>query len=437
MPEATTTAEKIELTEENQIDELLGSPPKWMTTVGYGTFIALIIIGILLTFIEYADTIPAPVQIYSEHPPVRVKSKKAGQIETIFVDNLNIVEKNTPLAKMETIAKWEDIRELKDFLAQAMTLPNHLQYANLVPPNDLALGEIRADYANFIEALSDYKYQLQQDNFDQIVASLAKQMSARQIYTGEIDQQIRFQKEQIALDSSNVVREDSLVAMGEGHTSQIEVEAAKKVLAQSKQQLEVLKNEKNQNDIFLKDLQSQSLEVKLRESNQTHISRLRCESQFQLLQASIEAWEEQNMLIAPIGGQVSMSIIWHEGQYVDMDTPVFTILPQEKESIIVGKAQVSPNRMGKLEVGSNALIHLDNYPQTEFGVIECEISNISLVPENGFYYVDLQIPFPIQTTYKEPITYQAELQGTAFIETKRRSLFHRILDRFKNERYNR
>lgn len=435
MPEATNTAEKIELTEENQIDELLGSPPRWMTTLGYGTFIALLIIGILLTFIEYADTIPAPVQIYSEYPPVRVKSKKAGQIETIFIENHRMVEKNTALAKMETIAKWEDIQTLKFFLAQAITLPNHLQYVNLVPPSHLALGEIRADYASFIEALSDYKYQLQQDNFDQIVASLANQIDSRTAYKDSIDRQIGYQEQKITIADSAYQREATL--MIDRYTTVIELEDAKRNLAQAKQELEGLKNEQKRNDILLKDLQSQSLEVKLRESNQTHISRLRCESQFQLLQASIEAWEEQNMLIAPIAGQVSMSIIWHEGQYVDMGTPVFTILPKEKESIIVGKAKVSPNRMGKLEVGSDALIHLDNFPQTEFGVIECKISNISLVPENGFYYVDLKIPFPIQTTYKEPITYQAELQGTAFIETKRRSLFHRILDRFKNERYNR
>lgn len=435
MPKATDTIKKIELTEENQIDELLGPPPQWMTKLGYGTFTALLIIGLLLTSIQYADTIPASVQIYSEYPPVRVKSKKAGQIERIFVKNFSLVEKNVPLAKMETSAKWEDIQTLKFFLAQAITLPNHLQYANLVPPSHLALGEIRADYASFIEALSDYKYQLQQDNFDQIVASLANQIDSRTAYKDSIDRQIGYQEQKITIADSAYQREETL--MVDRYTTVIELEDAKRNLAQAKQELEGLKNEQKRNDILLKDLQSQSLEVKLRESNQTHISRLRCESQFQLLQASIEAWEEENLLIAPIAGKVSMSMIWYEGQYVELETPVFTILSDQKETMIIGKAKVAPNRMGKIKKGSQAFIHLDNFPQTEFGVIKSTIGNISLSPENGFYYVDLNIDYPIQTTYEEDIPYQAELQGTAYIQTKRRSLFHRIFDRFKNERYNR
>ena len=87
---------------------------------------------------------------------------------------------------------------------------------------------------------------------------------------------------------------------------------------------------------------------------------------------------------------------------------------------------------GKVEVGQRVNIKLDNYPYMEFGLLEGEVSNISMVPvaseDGGYYTAEIVLTQKLITNYKKELPFNQEMQGVAEIITKDRRLIERLID---------
>ena len=70
----------------DSVKEIMGKPPRrilrWGTTIMFLVFVLFIFFAWL---IRYPDTIPAPVEITTTHPPVTLVTKITGHINSLFV----------------------------------------------------------------------------------------------------------------------------------------------------------------------------------------------------------------------------------------------------------------------------------------------------------------------------------------------------------------
>ena len=86
---------------------------------------------------------------------------------------------------------------------------------------------------------------------------------------------------------------------------------------------------------------------------------------------------------------------------------------------------------GKLSVGQNVNIKLDNYPYNENGMLQGIVTNISEVPNKDTYAIDVDLKNGLVTSYNKTLSYKEQMKGKADIITKNISVMDRIFFNFK------
>jgi len=99
------------------VQEVLGRPPRWIIRWGI-TVIMIIIAGLLVGsyFFKYPDVVSATIEVTTENLPVSLVARATGKLDTIFVADNEIVEKEQYLAVIENPADFGDVLGLKGFL---------------------------------------------------------------------------------------------------------------------------------------------------------------------------------------------------------------------------------------------------------------------------------------------------------------------------------
>ncbi|MFD2552201.1 hypothetical protein ACFSQP_10275 [Bizionia sediminis] len=84
------------------------------------------------------------------------------------------------------------------------------------------------------------------------------------------------------------------------------------------------------------------------------------------------------------------------------------------------------------DLGQHVNIKLENYPDTEFEVLNGIVNNISLIPDkDGLYLIDVKLPEKLMTLYNKKIDFKQEMRGSAEIITEDLRLIERFFYLFK------
>jgi HlyD family secretion protein len=160
------------------------------------------------------------------------------------------------------------------------------------------------------------------------------------------------------------------------------------------------------------------------------------------IKTEIQNWEMSYVLTAPIDGKITFTNYWTINQNINAGEEIFTVIPmgwrvrpamtgQKGDFQIIGKASLPIARSGKVKTGQKVNIRLDNFPDTEFGMLRGVVKNISLVPsqsgESAGYAVEIALPDGLLTTYKKELPYLPNMQGQAEIVTEDISLLERLI----------
>jgi len=136
------------------------------------------------------------------------------------------------------------------------------------------------------------------------------------------------------------------------------------------------------------------------------------------------------VLMSPIDGKITFTRYWVSNQNVQAGEEVFTVIPV-LESRLIGKAMLPVARSGKVATGQKVNIRLDNFPDSEFGMVKGVVQNISLVPTvtggMSCYVVEISLPEGLQTNYKKVLPFLPNMQGAADIITENMSLLERFV----------
>ena len=167
------------------------------------------------------------------------------------------------------------------------------------------------------------------------------------------------------------------------------------------------------------DLESQKLE-------QTTQQRNELKENYEILLARLLDWEKAYLLKAPVNGQITFTHFWKNNQNIKVGDAVYTIIPTGSKSFI-GKIQVPIQSSGKVRVGQNVIIKLDDFPYMEFGLLQGKITKISLVPDNDFYSAEIIFPSTLITTYGKNISLKNVLKGNCEIIIRNQPLILKFL----------
>ena len=421
---------KIEIRSE-EVQEIMGTPPKWI--IRWGIVIIFLVVLILLAgsfFYKYPDLIKARVTIVSENPPISVVARSDGKLDYIFVADKQKVEANTILGIIENPANYKDAYELIDFLDSIQHFFSQPYLFNsLLFEKEYNLGQNHSYYSSLVSQLRDYQTSVSYNTFEQRISSLQKQVTDYENYYDKLRQQIAVLNQDYVLASSQFHRDSAL------HERQVmsDVDFEKSEAAMLKQKYAYKEAMTNlaSTKITMNQLKQQIQEQDVLKAETDNKLLAALKEKYDNLVNQLKAWEQTFVLKTPIAGQVTFTNFWSVNQFVSSGNVVFTVVPDNEQEII-GKATVPLAGAGKVEVGHDVNIKLDNYPYMEFGLIEGKIKNISMVPvtseSGGYYTAEIELKNKLVTNYKKELPFNQEMQGNVEIITKDRRLIERLVE---------
>lgn len=417
--------QKIELRSE-EVQEILGHVPAWIVRWGIlVVFITIIAIIAGSWFFRYPDIRRANLIITTENPPATLVARSNGNIQDLFVEDNQHVTAGTRLAIIANAADYKDVFWLNEITNEIKEIiPDFTMLVNLNLSTNYTLGDIQQTYATFLKIHKDYQ------NFVELNYH-AKKISALQIEVSKLEQHLNNLRQIRALHKrelnliQNQFDRDSLLFIQKVIPA-ADYDKSKSNLLGKQYEYQQVGLDESDTEIQIVKLNQGILDLELTASDETRQQQSAWQQSFENLTAQIDIWKQKYLLEAPIDGVVSFTTYWSKNQNVREGDRVMTIIPAD-EGKIIGKINLPVQGAGKVSMGQKVNIKIANFPYLEYGMIKGVVRNISLIPDNQEYIVEVDLPDGLMTYYKVEIPFNQEMQGTAEILTDERRLLERII----------
>ncbi|ALO14140.1 Hemolysin secretion protein D, chromosomal [Salinivirga cyanobacteriivorans] len=424
MPEKTENKPKIELRSE-EVQEILGHIPSWIVRWGITMFffiLAALLIG--SHFFAYPDVVNGEVEILSVNPPVEIRSKVNGHIDTLYFKDNQHVDKSQIIGTIKNPAKYEDVVRAEQYLD---SLKQHIQNNSFnkitIPAKIPSLGNMQSFWASLVSSLNAYQEFYTDKYYDKKIANLKAKIKQQKGYLETLSRQIQLVRQSLSLTKSRYGKDSMLYARKV--IAEAEFDQSKQNLIQHMQSLESQEAALTQAQMQLTSQLDQLTDYANQNKRETDQLLREIRQNMENLASSISVWEDNYLIKASKSGKVSFTGIWSSKQPVQAGDIICTIVP-EQPGEIMGRVKLSTQGAGKVEKNQKVNIKLMDYPYMEFGMIQGKVENVALVPNEEFYWAYVDIPKPLKTTYGKQISFRQKMPGTAEIVTKDLS----VLDRF-------
>jgi multidrug resistance efflux pump len=417
--------QKIELRSE-EVQEILGHVPAWI--IRWGILVVLITVVLIIIgswFFRYPDIRRASIIITTENPPATLIARSSGNIKDLFVEDNQNVTVGTRLAIIENAADYKDVFWLNEITSEIREIiPDFNMLVDLNLGTDYTLGEIQESYANFLKTHKDYQNFIELNYHAQKIAALQTEVSKLEQHLNNLKQIRALHKRELGL-IQNQFNRDSLLFIQKVIPA-ADYDKSKSNLLGKQYEFEQVKLDESSTDIQIAERNQAILDLELTAAEETRQQQNAWQQSFENLTAQIALWKQKYLLEAPINGVVSFTAFWSKNQSVREGDRVMTIIPADQGKII-GKINLPIKGAGKVSLGQQVNIKIDNFPYLEYGMIKGVVRNISLVPDNQEYIVEVDLPDGLKTYYQFDIPFKQEMQGTAEILTDERRLLERII----------
>ena len=419
--------DRIEIRSE-EVQELLGQVPRWILRWGI-SIIALTIIVLIAgsALFRYPDIQEAEIILTTENPPANLVARINGKIQTLFVKDNQLVKKGDILALIETAASYEDVMKAEKLLGDWRENMNDATRTEF--NTDYELGELQSFFSSFVKNYHDYQHFILLNYHQKKIKSVQQELNKYDDYYQRLEEQSIVQGKELDLARRQFRRDSSLHIQGviassdyeKSESSMLKIEYAFKETETSLATARIQVSKLNQ----------QILDLELEYNKELKQKENLITESYDKLMAEVEIWKQKYLMITPVDGRVSFTRFWSENQQVTEGEVVVTVVP-ENPGQILGKINLAVEGAGKVRMGQQVNIKFANYPFMEFGMVQGEVTSISLIPNQNYYAVEVRLTNDLITNYGTNIEFRQEMPGRAEIITENLSLLKRIINPVKS-----
>lgn len=400
--------------------------------------IAAIIFLLILLFgwlVRYPDIVTGDVTVNAVHVPIKLVSLKAGKLKLATIYSHDSVMENQIIAHIESATDFESALAIKKLIS-GITLPlSHAAAVYEALPKEAALGELSIGYFAFLNAvkqLADYQtnqlYVKQERALQELLVQQNSVLEASHIKAGIGAQNQRLYDNFYHRDS--ILFSKKVLSAGDFDRTKINHIGAQDVYQNTLREIATSKEQ-------IARTNSQLQEISIQKTEKEQQLNLELFTGYNALLDLLRNWEQQYVFTTPIAGKVQFLKFWENNQFVQSGEEVFTILPHQEK--VLGQVTLPAQGAGKVAIGQEVIVKLEDYPYMEYGSITARVKSISLttkavqteVGEIQHYLVVLDFPRELQTNYGATLDFKYEIKGTAEIITKDRRLIERFFDNLK------
>lgn len=423
------SSRKIEL-HSTEIEDMLGRVPSWITRNGMILFLFLLVLLVFGSWVfKYPDIKSARVLITSVNPAADIEARTSGKITGLFVNDNDVVAAGDVLAMIENPAAYEDVLMLKSGIHLFDTISIEDFEEDMPELRNAQLGTIQTDYSIFLKAYRDYTEFRRLDYHQRRIVLLRSELERQREYAKSLSERARITEEEYNLAQRQANRDADLYI--ESVVSQSDMEKSHSAMLGKRNNWQEIVSLIAENNISVGRIEEQIVDLELKQQEEQSRSINTLEESLNNLNASVDSWEQTYLLVAPVSGAVTFTRFWSANQNVEAGEKVLTIVPVESGSM-VGKISLPTEGAGKVKQGHQVNIQFDNYPHLQYGMVKGYVSNISKVPDDEYYMVEVELPTGLHTYYDIDIPFSQNMQGQAEILTDKMRVLERVLNPIKS-----
>lgn len=417
---------QIELRSE-EVQEVMNHVPP--AVVRYGITILFIILMLLIAgsyWFKYPDVISAEITLSTQTPPIYIIARATGRMDCIYAKDTQCVTAGTVLGVIDNAAVTDDVMKVQAYLDKWLNNGcGRDSFACFFLSTPLQLGEVQPAYATFISALNLYLRFYEQKYHEFRIRSEEELLQTQKKYGEQLNEQYQL-SELTAILQRKIYQRDSILFHLNAITA-ADFDETEKIFLQNKQTLVSSKLALIQNDMQNKQAVNNLMAIKQQALQEEDDIQMTLKNASEQLYTQLMNWQQRYLLQSPIDGKVTLMSAWSKHQNVESGETVFVVSPL-KESNPIGKALLPVQGSGKVQVGQQVNIRLNNYPDQEFGYVSGFVNNISPLPTaEDVYVVDISLPNGLLTNYQKALPLAREMKGTADIITADISLIERFI----------
>ncbi len=424
-------------------EDIVSKPPSWLTRWGIIIVAATVAFFFLMAaLIHYPDAVVGEIVITSSTPPAKLYAITSGKIVRLFIKNNETVKQGDCLAMLENSASYADVVELKkeiesvqidSLLAIEPHTKKKLEHEEMPQINQmLQVGELQNTFNQFYNALLKYQVVIGDKSYNKIAMTLKKQLREYDELNAQLADQNNILDKKTELEKSSLDKNQKLKDQKIISNKDLE-ESQKKYYDQ------LMSQKNNQSALTQNILKSKEYEKNLVQNEKQYKDGLNetitnVRTSYEQLTSELNKWEQKFIIKSPINGRVTMMKFWAENQFVKEGELVMTVIPEGDK--LIGKALIPILNSGKIKPGQEVKIKLDNFPFQEFGIMKGVVKEISALPMDGKYVVDIDLPNGSKTSYNKDLPKGIELQGSADIITQDVRLLQKFFEPFRSLKNN-
>ncbi|MCL4481040.1 MAG: HlyD family secretion protein [Bacteroidetes bacterium] len=409
---------------------------------GIGKMVAIIVASLaaLLLFfgwmIDYPEKVTGSISITARQAPVRLVANTSGKLH-LLKNNNDSLKENQMIAFLENPARLEDVLEIEDYLQRHSidSLYNDPKMEAL--PANPVLGELSIPYYTFLNSLQKYL------NYREGQPYLKKRESTKMLLESQL-QLKEFNRQQMNTNTTSLkimgknAHRDSLLFRSKT-IAEADLERSAVTYLAKVENNQAVGKEYTNIQLQINDTRSklQMLELEQQEAEQK--LRMDLYSGYNELVNNINKWRLAYTFSSPFAGKLEYLNFWRENDFVAAGTPVLSVIPSGNP--LLGQVYLPSQGAGKVLVGQEVIIRLDNYPYMEYGSIGGKVTMISALSNQTetfakkndiqTYLITVDLPNKLTTNYGTTLDFNYEIKGVADILTKKRKFLLRLFDNLK------
>lgn len=408
--------------------EIIGREPTWIVRSGIGLISLITIFLLIITwFIQYPDSISAPVTLQTKSAIVKHRAKLDGHLEQIMFKDGGKISKGQPIALIESQLDYGVLLQLEEVLKNhALSYKFEQLLENITAFGQMGqLVELQEYFGLLVHSLrkwsrlskgkllhhQQYSINATIDKYNNLMQELTKKQQTLMSQLALIDAELERKK---ALVKKSLLAANEVIKVEQSHLTR-------------KSQLNDIKIELHLYQIKINELYQGGEEAQIIQQEELELETESIQEHKLLLLSKIREWKQKHMLISQISGTVSFNQAWKLHQFVNLDDTLFTVIPSSQQ--MDAWMMVSGNGVGKIKPDQYVQIELENYPSAEFGLLEGKVVSINKVPNKQGYLVKLSLPDQLISNYGVTFADDPFLKGRGKIITKPRRLFTRFTDK--------
>ena len=424
---------KTERSEEIQdiIDRMPTSFAKWISIIVGCLFIILMVLG---WFIRYPDIVTGQVTINANKSPIKLIANSNGKLHLLTQSHQNIKE-NDYVAYIESSANIDDIKKVSElirhFNINSETSVDQLAFF----PKEISLGELNVKYFTFIRALQELANYRKENTFAK-QREILEQVIIKQREVSQVS------KQKLHLNNANLVftkkfhtRDSTL--LNQKVLAHADFDHTEMKYLNAKDNYQGMRRESIQHDQQIQETENKLQQTIIHEHEKQKQMNLDLASSYTDLADHLQSWEQKYVFKAPMDGKVQYLKFWVDNHFLQAGEAIFTIVPNDAK--MMGQVNLPASGAGKVKVGQEVILKLENYPYVEYGSIRGKVRNISLTtnpiqtPQGNIenYLIAVDLPHQLKTNYGSQLDAKFEIKGLAEIITKDRRLIERLFDNLK------